>query len=142
MPPPAREVRHHPSSVNNLLVQQLLDRSSSKTMLKFLTTDLSAVGQSVAKRLLEQLEDDGFYDDMSPSSVSDRQITRLVQLLRTSDAFKPPDGSCLSPLGEYNLNLGIRKVVEPDVVATARDKAGHADLNKLYRDGASTWQVS
>ena len=124
MPPPAKEVRHHPSSVNNLLVQQLLDRSSSKTMLKFLTTDLSAVGQSVAKRLLEQLEDDGFYDDMPPSSVSDRQITRLVQLLRTSDAFKPPDGSCLSPLGEYNLNLGIRKVVEPDVVATARDKAG------------------
>ena len=124
MPPPAREVRHHPSSVNNLLVQQLLDRSSSKTMLKFLTTDLSAVGQSVAKRLLEQLEDDGFHDELPPSTVSDRQITRLVQLLRASDAFKPPDGSCLSPLGEYNLNLGIRKVVEPDVVATARDRPG------------------
>eukprot|EP00562_Extubocellulus_spinifer_P027737 CAMPEP_0178651402 /NCGR_PEP_ID=MMETSP0698-20121128/22089_1 /TAXON_ID=265572 /ORGANISM="Extubocellulus spinifer, Strain CCMP396" /LENGTH=734 /DNA_ID=CAMNT_0020293023 /DNA_START=70 /DNA_END=2274 /DNA_ORIENTATION=- len=124
MPPPAREVKHHPSSVNNLLVQQLLDRSKSKTIVKFLTTDLSAVGPSVAKRLVQELEEDGFYDDMSPSDVSDRQITRLVQLLRMSSAFKAPDGTCLSPLGEYNLSLGIRKVVEPDVVATARDKPG------------------
>ena len=124
MPPPAREVKHHPSSVNNLLVQQLLDRSKSKTIVKFLTTDLSAVGPSVAKRLVQQLEEDGFYDDMSPSDVSDRQITRLVQLLRMSSSFKAPDGTCLSPLGEYNLSLGIRKVVEPDVVATARDKPG------------------
>ena len=36
--------------------------------------------------------------------------------------FRAPDGSCLSPLGEYNLNLGIRKVLEPEFVATARDK--------------------
>jgi DNA topoisomerase VI subunit B len=30
----------------------------------------------------------------------------------------------LSPLGEYNLNLGIRKVLEPTMIATARDKPG------------------
>ena len=36
--------------------------------------------------------------------------------------FKAPDGNCLSPLGEYNLNLGIRKVLQPDYVATARDR--------------------
>jgi DNA topoisomerase-6 subunit B len=42
--------------------------------------------------------------------------------LRSVELFKAPDGSCLSPLGEYNLNLGIRKVLEPDLVATARDK--------------------
>ena len=52
MPPAAREVKHHPSSVNNLLVQQLLDRSKSKTLLKILCDDLSGVSPSIGKRVL------------------------------------------------------------------------------------------
>jgi DNA topoisomerase-6 subunit B len=121
MPPAAREVKHHPSSVNNLLVQQLLDRSKSKTLLKFLCDDLSGVSPSIGKRVLAELGN-GFEDSMKPSKLDGKQITRLVQLLRSVELFKAPDGSCLSPLGEYNLNLGIRKVIEPDIVATARDK--------------------
>jgi DNA topoisomerase-6 subunit B len=110
MPSQAREVKHHPSSVNNLLVQQLLENSKSKTLLKFLTGDLSGISPSVAKRLIERLGD-AFEEDMSPAEMDDKQITRLVQLLRsTDDLFKSPDGGCLSPLGEYNLNLGIQKV--------------------------------
>jgi len=123
MPPPAREVKHHPSSVNNLLVQQLLERSKCKTILKFLSTDLSSVTPALAKRIIDELDDD-LDESMSPADVNDKQITRIVQLLRGSDQFKSPDGSCLSPLGEYNLNLGIRKVIEPEVVATARDRPG------------------
>lgn len=121
MPAPAREVKHHPSSVNNLLIQQLLDRSKSKTLLKFLCDDLSGVSPSIAKRVIAELGN-GFEDSLKPSSLNGKQITRLVQILRSVELFKAPDGSCLSPLGEYNLNLGIRKVIEPDIVATARDK--------------------
>lgn len=61
---------------------------------------------------------------MAPSDLTQKQITRLVQLLRQVQLFKAPDGSCLSPLGEYNLRLGIQKVLEPDLIATARDKPG------------------
>ena len=121
MPPPAREVKHHPSSVNNLLVQQLVDKSKSKTLLKFFCDDLSGVNPSIAKRVIAELGK-GFHEDMKPSELDNKKITRLVQLLRSVELFKAPDGSCLSPLGEYNLNLGIRKVIEPDIVATARDK--------------------
>ena len=121
MPPPAQEVKHHPSSVNNLLVQQLLERTKCKTFLKFLCTDLSSVSPALAKRLINELGH-GFDETTPPSEVTDKQLTRLVQLLRSVELFKAPDGSCLSPLGEYNLNLGIQKVLEPDIVATARDK--------------------
>lgn len=121
MPPPAREVKHHPSSVNNLLVQQLLEKTKYKNIFKFLTGDLSSVSPSVARRLLAELNWD---EDLEPESVTDKQITKLVQMLRSVELFKAPDGACLSPLGEYNLNLGIRKVLEPDLVATARDKPG------------------
>jgi DNA topoisomerase VI B subunit len=120
MPDPAREVKHHPSSVNNLVVQQLIERSKHKTLSKFLEKELSSVSPSVAKRIVKECGWDD--DEMEPEDLTDRHITKLVQVLRTVQMFKAPDGSCLSPLGEYNLNLGIRKVLNPDYVATARDR--------------------
>jgi DNA topoisomerase VI subunit B len=122
MPPAAREVKHHPASVNNLLVQQLLERTTQKTLASFLCKDLSAISPALAKRLVTELGS-GFDEGMAPSDLTDKHVTKLVQLLRSVELFKAPDGSCLSPLGEYNLNLGIRKVLESDLVATARDKA-------------------
>ena len=104
-------------------MQQLLDRSSSKTLLRFLCDDLSGVSPSIAKRVIAELGN-GFNEDMKPTKLDGKQITRLVQLLRSVELFKAPDGNCLSPLGEYNLNLGIRKTMEPDIVATFRDKPG------------------
>lgn len=119
MPPPARQVQHHPSSVNNLVIQQLLHQTKQTTLPKFLEKELSCVTPSVAQRICQEC---GILEEVAPQQLTDRQITKLVQVLRTVQLFKPPDGSCLSPLGEYNLNLGIRKVLEPDYVATARDK--------------------
>ncbi|EJK50110.1 hypothetical protein THAOC_30957 [Thalassiosira oceanica] len=136
MPAQAREVKHHPTSVNNLLIQQLLERTNSKSLLKFLTNDLSGITSSAAKKLIERLGD-SFDADMSPEELDDKQITRLVQVLRkTDDLFKNPDGGCLSPLGEYNLNLGIQKVIEPDVIATAREKPGSYDGHPFIVEAA------
>lgn len=136
MPIQAREVKHHPSSVNNLLVQQLLERTRSTTLLKFLTSDLSGISAAVGKKLIERLGS-SFDEDMGPNELDDKQVTRLVQVLRsTDDLFKSPDGGCLSPLGEYNLNLGIQKVLEPDIIATARDKAGAYDGHPFIVEAA------
>jgi len=57
-------------------------------------------------------------------------------LRSTTDLFKSPDGGCLSPLGEYNLNLGIEKVVKPDIIATARDKPGAYDGHSFIVEAA------
>jgi len=136
MPAQAREVKHHPTSVNNLLVQQLLERTSNKSLVKFLTGDLSGITPTAAKKLIQKMGS-SFDGDMSPDELDDKQTTRLVQLLRSSDnLFKSPDGGCLSPLGEYNLNLGIQKVVEPEIIATARDKPGAYDGHPFIVEAA------
>lgn len=110
MPQKAREVKYHPSSVNNLLIQQLLERTKAKTLIKFLTTDLAGITTANAKKFLDRLGN-AYDDNMDPSDLNDKLVTRLTQLLRSADdLFKNPDGGCLSPLGEYNLNLGIQKV--------------------------------
>ena len=123
MPQPAITIKHHPSSVNNLIVLQLLERSNCKTWTKFLSTEMSGVSLAVAKRVVAECGWGSDADDLAKTS-SEVHITKLVQVLQSVKLFKAPDGSCLSPLGEYNLNLGIRKVLEPDFVATARDKPG------------------
>mmetsp|Transcript_13732 Transcript_13732/g.27858 ORF Transcript_13732/g.27858 Transcript_13732/m.27858 type:complete len:344 (-) Transcript_13732:199-1230(-) len=74
---------------------------------------------------------------MDPADLDDKLVTRFVQVLRSADdLFKSPDGGCLSPLGEYNLNLGIQKVVEPDIIATARDKPGAYDGHPFIVEAA------
>jgi DNA topoisomerase VI subunit B len=122
MPDTPETVKHHPASVNNIIVQQLIQFTKTKTMVTFLAKELSAVSNPLAKRLIAELESVGLTESMKPSDLTDKQITRLVQLFHQVQLFRPPDGSCLSPLGEYNLNLGIHKVLEPDFIATSRDK--------------------
>ena len=130
MPPLAQTVLHHPASVNNLVMQQLRDTTKTDTLQSFLTSELAGVSPAVAKKVLHEVaeQDETAVDwtqiDAHPRELTDGNITRLVQVLRSVSYFKAPDGQALSPLGEYNLNLGIRKVLEPDLVATARDKPG------------------
>ena len=120
MPAPAKEVKHHVSSVNNLVIAQLIERTRTTSLSQFLTKDLAGISLDTAKRLVVECGWDD--DEDSPQDLDDRDITQLVQKLRSCTKVRNPDGSCLSPLGEYNLNLGIRKVLEPEYLATARDK--------------------
>ena len=52
MPPVAKEVKHHPKSVNNLLVKQLLDRKPHHSIQQFLHTQFSCVSKALAKRIV------------------------------------------------------------------------------------------
>ena len=122
MPPLPKEIKHHPSSVNNIIVSQLIERSNHDSLIDFLTKELSCVTRPLAVRIVKECGWKADDTDVEPSDLKSRELTKLVQVLRTVKMFRAPDGSCLSPLGEYNLNLGIRKVLEPEFVATARDK--------------------
>ena len=59
----------------------------------------------------------GVDSDMSPQELDQRQLLRLHQLLHEV-RFPDPDGSHLSPAGEYNLRLGVMKELRPELVAT------------------------
>lgn len=114
MPPPAQEVKHHPSSVNHLIIQQLLKRTKAKSLLAFLSAELACVTRPLAARIVKELGS-GFTEDMHPDKVDANKTIRLTSMLKSVSIFKPPDGSCLSPAGEYNLRLGIMKELHPDV---------------------------
>ncbi|CBJ26118.1 DNA topoisomerase VI subunit B-like protein Topoisomerase 6 subunit B [Ectocarpus siliculosus] len=102
MPPLAYEVKHHPGSVNNLLVQQLIHRTKCKDLVGFLMKDLSSIDRPLSERIIAELGE-GFHPKMQPSALTVKMVSRLTQMLRDVKRFKPPDGACLSPAGEYNL---------------------------------------
>eukprot|EP00752_Nemacystus_decipiens_P009889 g8822.t1 len=122
MPPLAYEVKHHPGSVNNLLVQQLIHRTKCKDLVGFLMKDLSSIDRPLSERIIAELGE-GFHPKMAPSELSVKMVSRLTQMLKDVKRFKPPDGACLSPAGEYNLRLGIMKEMQPLYVATYSEKA-------------------
>eukprot|EP00954_Amorphochlora_amoebiformis_P012684 993253-Amorphochlora_amoeboformis.AAC.1 len=115
-----KEVKHHPSSVNNLIMESLVSNAKKNMgVAKFLQKNLSCISAKLSGRLVEELGAD--FEDLAVGDLSEKQIHQLTTLLREA-SFPQPDGSCLSPAGEYNLRLGIMKELKPDVVATFSEK--------------------
>jgi DNA topoisomerase VI subunit B len=139
MPEESREIAHHPSSVNNLLVQQIIDVSKQKTLLNFLLNDFSGIRRAVANRVITELSngDEDWSADMSPKEIDPKQITRLCQILTSVKEFAPPDGKCLSPAGEYNMRLGIEQMYEQ-----ARASEESASEESASEESASEESVS
>jgi len=118
MPALPTVTKHHPTAAkeNMLLIKDLLSQTREKTLLNFLHKEFTCISKDLSARLIQELGY-GFETDMHPSEVTDKQATRMQQLL--ADArFDDPDGSCLSPAGEYNLRLGIMKELGPEWIAS------------------------
>ncbi|KAK4765483.1 hypothetical protein SAY86_026573 [Trapa natans] len=116
MPPVPIETKHHPSSVDLLLIKRLIAETSKQNLLQFLQHEFVNIGKSYAERLIGEMGPD-FSPKMAVKSLTDQQIVHIHQLFRQAK-FDDPSGECLSPAGEYNLRLGIIKELHPDLVAT------------------------
>ena len=68
LPDPPSEVKHHPSSVDNLLVSQLLGSTRTSSLTNFLQKELQGVTAPVAVRVVAELGD--WASDLPPSSIA------------------------------------------------------------------------
>lgn len=116
-PAPPTQVRHHPSSVDNLVIESLVATVRPGMQLrKFLSTQLSSITPTLASRLIQELGS-RFEPEMPVGEMTKKQIHQVTSLLRDA-RFPKPSGACLSPAGEYNMRLGILKELNPETVAT------------------------
>ena len=134
MPPQAVEVKHHPSSVDNLLVERLIHETSEKKLGRFLSREFSNISPQLATRLISELGDD-FAPSTPIQALSKQQIHRLTTLLKEAK-FDRPSADCLSPAGEYNLRLGIIKELRPEMVATFTDDPGVSEGHPFVVEAA------
>ena len=52
MPPVPLETKHHPSSVDLLLIKRLIEETSKQNLLQFLQHEFVNIGKSYAERLI------------------------------------------------------------------------------------------
>eukprot|EP00877_Chromochloris_zofingiensis_P003200 jgi/Chrzof1/12881/Cz07g10220.t1 len=128
MPPAPKITKHHPSSVDLMLIKRLITETKCTSMLQFLSKEFDSISKEFAGRLVEEMRS-GVDMQTDPKELTTQQVVRLHQLLHEAK-FSDPSGSHLSPAGEYNLRLGVIKELHPDLIATyqgdVRVFEGHA----------------
>ena len=114
MPRPPQTIKHHPASVHVELLSQLLRETKESRLVQFLSRDFSCVSPGLAAKLLKEMR---LPPDAEVQQIDQKRTVTLAHLMRDVK-FDSPSGDCLSPVGEYNLRLGIMKELRPDLVAT------------------------
>jgi DNA topoisomerase VI subunit B len=116
IPPLPAEVKHHPASVDQMIVDSLKEACDARTSLKsFLTKSFQCITSSYAYSICEELK----LDPTVPIEALTREdVAHMTGLFHKLDV-KAPDGGALSPIGEYNLRLGVEKEISPLLLSTA-----------------------
>ncbi|CAN1263594.1 DNA topoisomerase 6 subunit B [Linum perenne] len=94
MPPVPPETKHHPSSVDILLIKRLIAETSKQNLLQFLQHEFVNIGKSHAERLIGEMGPD-FTPKMTVKTLTDQQIVRIHQLFRQAK-FDDPTGDGLN----------------------------------------------
>jgi DNA topoisomerase VI B subunit len=82
MPPVPKEVKNHPSAVNNLLLESLIHHSAHATIKLFLQKELSCISGTLASRLISELGDRNMTENTDPRNLNKESIYRLSSLLQ------------------------------------------------------------
>ena len=91
MPPLPKDMQHHPSSVDNLLVEQLIHQCKPKesSLKSFLRNSFSSISATLADRIISELQGD-FTPDMDVKTLSKKQIHEITTLFKKIQ-FPQPD---------------------------------------------------
>jgi DNA topoisomerase-6 subunit B len=106
MPPPPRAVKPHPRGADVETYRRFIAITGEKTMRGFITHHFQGVSLTMAESFLQEA---GIDPNKNPRSLSPEELVSLVRVAREFDGFQRPDPSCLSPIGERLLEMGIRK---------------------------------
>ncbi|KNC81721.1 hypothetical protein SARC_05962 [Sphaeroforma arctica JP610] len=122
MPAPAYEVKHHPSSVDLIVLKKILGDAAhaNKKLKRTLTHEFAGISSVKANEIIERMGRDKMD---AIAELEEKDIKSLRGIFHDTN-FPTPDGDCLSPAGEYNLRLGIMKELKPEMVATCQVPAG------------------
>eukprot|EP00049_Salpingoeca_infusionum_P004710 m.82729 g.82729 ORF g.82729 m.82729 type:complete len:1030 (+) comp12697_c0_seq8:104-3193(+) len=117
-PPLPKEVCHHPSSVDLVVVEALIRQAGEQDLLRFLQKKFSCINSREAKATVEQLGHK-FSEEMPVSQLKKKELQHLVEFLTSPQRkWRNPSKTILSPAGSYNLYLGITKELKPDLIVT------------------------
>ncbi len=113
-PVPPSETLPHPHGIDVEALRRLIKQAQEPTLTKFMTSNFHRVGEKTAEKFLRY---SNFDKSRKPKSLTNEETVHFVNALHQFEEFLAPDASCLSPLGEEIMQVGIMKELQPEFVA-------------------------
>lgn len=114
MPKPPTETKPHPYGSDVETIKRIISTTECRDMLSFMITHFHKIGRITAERFLEFAN---ISKKKKPRSLTNDDIVRLVKAMKEFKGFRAPSASCLSPLGENLLRVGIQKELNPEFIS-------------------------
>lgn len=105
LPKPPKLMKPHPYGVEFGTLQRMLQKTSSRTFLSFLTNEFSSVGAQSAKEICKIAKVGA---DTKPSDLDRASIERIIKAMQSVKIQRPPL-DCLSPIGASELEKSLKK---------------------------------
>jgi len=106
-----------PMDPSSMYYRQIANTVMGETLTAFLTKRFQRVGKSTAEKFARFAK---FKPEKRLGAMSNQELVRLSDSLQKFEEFKPPDSSCLAPLGAEPLEVGIKKFFEADFTAVVQ----------------------
>lgn len=114
VPVPAKEIKPHPYGVELGVFIRMLKYTESRTLQSFLTSEFSRVGAGTAKEICQHA---ALLPNTKPAAVSREMAESLMKGIKKTKIIAPPS-DCISPIGEVNLEKGLRKEINAEFYTT------------------------
>jgi DNA topoisomerase-6 subunit B len=111
MPEPPKETLPHPHGIDVEAVKRTIRAWRGGPISKFMVQNFHRVGGKIA---IDFLKYAGIDPDTDPKKLSNDELVRFTEALHEYEHFLPPDGRCLSPMGEEIFSAGIVKELSPE----------------------------
>ena len=105
LPKPPKRMKPHPHGMEFGILQRLLQNTSSRTLLSFLTNEFSSVGSQSGKEICKLAK---IPEDTKPQELDRTAIEKLIKGMQTAKIQRPPT-DCLSPIGSAELEKSLKK---------------------------------
>ncbi|MGQ0613646.1 MAG: DNA topoisomerase VI subunit B [Planctomycetaceae bacterium] len=110
LPPPAKEIMPHPYGVELGVLIRMMKDTPSRSVKGFLQSDFSRVSPKVAAEILKRA---GISEGYHPKTIARDQADKLYEAIQQTRIMAPPT-DCLVPIGEKQLEGGLRKEFEAE----------------------------
>jgi DNA topoisomerase-6 subunit B len=110
-----KEIKPHPYGVELGLLFQMARESSCKTLSEFLQHSFSRVSSRIAAQIIEKAKVSA---RMRPPTITLQEAEAVHTAINSTKIMSPPS-DCIGPIGDEQLEQGLRRVVEAEFYAAS-----------------------
>jgi len=114
LPPMPKEIKPHPYGIELGMLIRMLKYTESRTLQSFLTTEFSRVGAGTAKEICQHAS---ILPNIKPRDINRDMSEKILNGIRKTKISAPPT-DCISPIGDTNLEKGLRKEINAEFYAS------------------------